>query len=102
MLGDASGAATLMQIFEREMALPEDRAALLFKLGKTRDDVSALSDETAVCHCNGVSAGAIRACLQNGAADVPALMSQTRAGTGCGSCKTLLQVFATQAATSAQ
>ena len=93
LLGDASGAASLMQIFEREMALPEDRAALLFKIGKTRDDVSALSDETAVCNCNGVSAGAIRTCLANGAADVPAIMSQTRAGTGCGGCKGLLQAL---------
>lgn len=104
LLGDASGAAGLMQIFEREMALPEDRAALLFKIGKTRDDaipdVSSLGDEAAICNCNGVNAGAIRVCLQNGAADVPDLMNQTRAGSGCGSCKGLLQSFVVSAAMS--
>ena len=104
LLGDASAAAGLMQVFERGMALPEDRAALLFKIGKSRDegsslDVSRLSDGTAVCNCNGVSAGAIRTCLQNGAKDIPTLMQQTRAGTGCGSCKGLLQAFASSART---
>ena len=93
LLGDLAGAASLMQVFERGMALPEDRAGLLFKIGKTRDDVSALPDEAAVCNCNGVSAGAIRGCIGNGAADVNAIMRETRAGTGCRSCKGLLGAF---------
>jgi nitrite reductase (NADH) large subunit len=102
LLGDLAGAASLMQVFEREMALPEDRAGLLFKIGKTRDDVSALPDEAAICNCNGVSAGTIRGCIQNGAPDMAAIVHETRAGTGCGSCKGLLSAFlATKAAKTA-
>jgi len=96
LLGDTSGGAALQNAFERGQALPQDRAALLFKLAKNRggaEDSSALPDDALVCRCNGVSAGTLRACVQNGTVDVPMLMSQTRAGTGCGSCKSLLKAF---------
>jgi len=96
LLGDTSGASALQNAFEHGQALPQNRAALLFKLAKNRgeaEESSALPDEALVCRCNGVSAGTLRQCVQNGAGDVPTLMNQTRAGTGCGSCKSLLKAF---------
>jgi len=96
LLGDTSGASVLQNAFERGQALPQNRAALLFKLAKNRgeaEDSSALPDDALICRCNGVSAGTLRQCAKNGAGDVPTLMNQTRAGTGCGSCKSLLKAF---------
>ena len=94
LLGDARKAAMLMQIFESQMPLPDERASLFFDIGKaSAPDVAALPDDATICNCNAVSAGTIRDAMQNGAADLPALMAATRAGTGCGSCKNLAREF---------
>ena len=94
LLGDARKAALLMQIFERQIALPEERASLFFDIGKTAvADVSTWADDATVCNCNAVKAAAIRGALENGADDLPAIMAQTRAGTGCGTCKSLVKEF---------
>ncbi len=94
LLGDASKAAMLMQIFESQMALPDERASLFFDIGKAAPaDVAVLADDATVCNCNAVKAGTIRCAIKDGAADLPALMAATRAGTGCGSCKGLAREF---------
>ena len=43
-----------------------------------------------VCNCNRVSAAQIKEAIDAGAASVEAVGAATRAGTGCGSCKTEL------------
>jgi nitrite reductase (NADH) large subunit len=44
-----------------------------------------------LCTCHNVGSDAVRAAIEAGCGDVPALGACTRAGTGCGSCVPLLQ-----------
>ena len=94
LLGDATKAAMLMQVFDGQTPLPDERATLLFDIGKAAvADVTTLADDATVCNCNAVDAGAIRCAIKDGASDLPKLMAATRAGTGCGTCKGLVKEF---------
>ncbi len=94
LLGDTRKVATLTQFFDRQMPLPEERATLLFDIGKgAKTDAKSLPDDAKVCNCNGVSAGQIRACIAGGASELGQIMGKTGAGTGCGSCKSLVREF---------
>jgi nitrite reductase (NADH) large subunit len=95
LLGDGERAPYLLQLFDRGGPLPEERAALLFDLGGRPETLSLheMPDDTAVCHCNGVCKGDIRECVEGGAAGLHAVMQATRAGTGCGSCRTLVKAL---------
>ncbi len=92
LLGDISKAAYLMQAFDRGTPLPEERLSLLFDIGAPDQQVTLLEmpDEAQVCNCNGVSKGAIRKCVLGGKRSMKAVMEATRAGMGCGSCKSLV------------
>jgi nitrite reductase (NADH) large subunit len=48
-----------------------------------------------VCNCNGVSKAAIGTCVAGGARSTSAVMNATRAGKGCGSCKSLVDELVT-------
>jgi nitrite reductase (NADH) large subunit len=92
LMGDISKAAFLMQAFDRETPLPEERLSLLFDLGTpsqkvTLDEMPAAAQ---VCNCNGVTKEAIGACVAAGKRTPKAVMQATRAGMGCGSCKGLV------------
>jgi nitrite reductase (NADH) large subunit len=89
LLGDVSKVSFLMQAFDRGMVLPEERVSLLFDLGSPppATSVAELADDVQVCNCNGVTKGAIRACVRDGARTMSAVGAATRAGSGCGSCK---------------
>jgi len=92
LMGDISKAAYLMQAFDRDSRLPDERLELLFDLGAppqavTLDEMPA---DAQVCNCNGVSKAAIGACVASGARSGSAVMKATRAGMGCGSCKGLV------------
>ncbi|HVI50475.1 MAG TPA: FAD-dependent oxidoreductase [Candidatus Sulfotelmatobacter sp.] len=53
-------------------------------------DAAALPDEAMVCHCNGVTKGAILAAVrQDGLTSLEQVCAKTRAGTGCGQCAAL-------------
>ncbi|MFN3648853.1 MAG: FAD-dependent oxidoreductase [Armatimonadota bacterium] len=95
LLGDAARAPHLIQAFERAAPLPDERAALLFDLGGGAGALSLaeMEDDATVCHCNGVSKGDLLECLAGGACGLHAVMQATRAGTGCGSCKTLVKAL---------
>ncbi|RYX84449.1 NAD(P)/FAD-dependent oxidoreductase [bacterium] len=94
LLGDVRKTATLAQFFDRQMPLPEERASLFFDIGKGAGNTTkALPDDATVCNCNGVSAGKIRACIKEGANEISLVMASTKAGTGCGSCKSQLREF---------
>ena len=92
LLGDISKAAYLMQSFDRNTPLPEERLGLLFDLGDPPKQVTfeEMSAATQICNCNGVSKGAIVACVNNGKRNAKAVMDATRAGMGCGSCKAMV------------
>ena len=93
LVGDARKAAFLMQAFDRGLALPEERAELLFDLGGPAVEASPaeMADDAQVCNCNGVSKGAICATVNSGCKTVSGVMDKTRAGKGCGTCKPLVQ-----------
>ena len=89
LMGDISKAAYLMQAFDRDAPLPEERLALLFDL-QTPDATLTLAEMPAdmqICNCNGVTKGTIGACVSAGMTDPAAVMAATRGGMGCGSCK---------------
>ena len=92
LLGDISKAAYLIQTFDRNTPLPEERLQLLFDIGDPPKQVTfaEMSVAAQVCNCNGVSKGAIVACVNSGKRSGKAVMDATRAGMGCGSCKTMV------------
>ena len=92
LMGDISKAAFLMQAFDRDSPLPDERLSLLFDLGAppqkiTLDEMPA---EAQICNCNGISKAAIGAAVAAGNKTLLAVMNATRAGKGCGSCKGLV------------
>lgn len=92
LLGDISKAAYLMQAFDRNTPLPEERLRLLFDIGDPPKQVTfeEMSADTQICNCNGVSKGALLACVSAGRKSGKAVMEATRAGMGCGSCKNIV------------
>ena len=92
LMGEISKAAYLIQAFDRGIKLPEDRLSLLFDTGAPSAQVTfeEMSAEVQICNCNGVKKGAIVECVASGKRSVKSVIEATRAGTGCGSCKTLV------------
>ncbi|MBC7678924.1 MAG: NAD(P)/FAD-dependent oxidoreductase [Pseudorhodobacter sp.] len=87
LLGDLSTAGPVTQAFDRADPVPPDRRHLMFRgLGAVAPVAPAdLPDGAAVCTCNAVTAGAVRACAARTVAEVALA---TRATTGCGGCRT--------------
>jgi nitrite reductase (NADH) large subunit len=92
LLGDVSKVAFLLQAFDRGMPLPADRVKLLFDIGTPPAEVGAaeLADDAQVCNCNGVSKGTLVQTVHSGVKSVSGVMDATRAGKGCGSCRSLV------------
>jgi nitrite reductase (NADH) large subunit len=92
LMGDISKAAYLMQAFDRETPLPEERLSLLFDIGAPSGKVTfdEMPMEMQVCNCNGVSKGGIVSHVKAGKRTLKTVMEATRAGMGCGSCKQLV------------
>ena len=84
-VGNVSSAARLVQTFDRGDLLPEDPLEVLCNF--VGSGASGRDDRT-VCNCFKVTESAIVACVKEGADSVEAVMEQTKACTGCGSCKT--------------
>ncbi|MFL6111411.1 MAG: FAD-dependent oxidoreductase [Catenulispora sp.] len=91
LLGDTRNAGTVTQLFERGAALPIDRSALLMVRrnapAATTTSPTALPARATICQCNGVTKGAITSAWQAGARSVEEIAAQTRATTGCGTCR---------------
>jgi nitrite reductase (NADH) large subunit len=100
LLGDAAGAPSLLQAFDRGTILPDNRAELLFPLAAESLELSLedMPDSAQVCNCNGVSKGQLVQAITNGCRSFKALCDATRAGTGCGSCKPQVQAVLASAA----
>ena len=54
-------------------------------------DVAELPVNAQICNCNGVSKGKIAEAVEDGNVTLQEVCSATRAGTGCGTCKTQVQ-----------
>ena len=100
LLGDVGRVSFLGQAFDKGTPLPEDRRELLFDVGAPPAAVplAQMPDDTQICNCNGVSKGDLVRCVGAGARSLQAAMGATRAGTGCGSCKSQVEEIVAWAA----
>jgi assimilatory nitrate reductase electron transfer subunit len=90
LLGDIDTVGTVTQLFDRGSPVPRDRLALLFAgriSAAPAQSPAHIPDRTTICECNGVTKGAITRCWLAGARAVDDVVAQTRATTGCGSCR---------------
>jgi len=88
LLGDTRGAEALLAAVQagEEVADPLARLAAAAAAGP-----GDLPDEAQICNCNGVCKGQIVAAVEEDGCTTPReVMARTRAGTGCGSCKTMV------------
>lgn len=85
LVGNTSAAGALVQYFDRGDALPDNPLELLCQ-GAARPDPAART----VCNCHRVTQAALVEAIQAGCESVEALGAATKAGTGCGSCKSEL------------
>ena len=83
-------AAELTLLFERGSELPADRSVLLRYDGPDYEPTagSAFALDATVCWCNGVTVGAISESAAAGNTTIVCIGAATRAGTGCGGCRT--------------
>ncbi|WP_448608172.1 nitrite reductase large subunit NirB [Geodermatophilus sp. URMC 60] len=93
LLGDTRKVAYLTQAFDRGAPLPEERIRLLVDLSDGAEEVGVadMPADSQVCNCNGVSKGDICGAVSGGCGSVGEVMDRTRAGKGCGSCKSLVK-----------
>ena len=85
LVGDLSRVGLITQLYDRGTVLGPDEPGQLL-LGEAAAEPVTLPDETEVCACAGVSAGAIRAC-----SSFDACRESTRATTGCGGCEPVVR-----------
>lgn len=103
LVGDVRKVAFLMQAFDRGLPLPPERISLMFDIGtpEVAAGVAELADDAQVCNCNGVTKATIVGCVKSGQTSLAGVMSSTRAGKGCGSCKGLVSQIVEWAAAQA-
>ncbi|MFI7484282.1 FAD-dependent oxidoreductase [Kocuria sp. M1R5S2] len=88
VLGLPRSAAGIGLLHDRGEPVPEDPSVLLRLDGPDAEGTeSRLTPESTVCHCAGVSMGRIADAVDEGAATVEEVGCATRAGTGCGGCR---------------
>jgi len=93
LLGETDTAGVLTQMFMGGTAVSQRRADLLFGTSSGAPVLSVfdLPDHAQICNCNGVSKGAIKEAITIGkCTSVAKIMGCTKAGAGCGSCKSLV------------
>lgn len=95
LVGDAAAAPGLAAWFDRGDPLPANRLDL-FASG----DAPTSAGDREVCNCHRVKESTVREAVKAGCTSLPQLAAQTKAGTGCGSCRGALAdlILSTQAA----
>lgn len=89
LVGNTAATSALVQILDRGDPLPEDPLEVLCP-GAAGASARESQAERIVCQCHKVSTAHLRQAIMSGATSVEALSAVTRAGTGCGSCRTEL------------
>lgn len=82
LVGNTLATAALLQHYDRNDPLPADPLEVL-----CRPTTVATPAERIICNCHKVTEKTLREAIAAGAESVAALGEQTKAGTGCGSCK---------------
>lgn len=96
LVGDTQRAPDLIQIMERGDLVPENALEILCSPNTCG---AVASRDRTVCNCHGVSESVITATVHNGACSVEEVSTITKAGTGCGSCKSAIAEILAAAAT---
>ena len=94
LVGDAALYGQLLTLFQNRIALPEKVEGMIAPNGggKSGLKISDLPDAAQICSCNNVSKGAICAAIRERKYTIVGeVCAGTKAGTGCGSCKTLVK-----------
>ena len=94
LYGDTADGNWYFDLMKKGEDLADIREALIFgqafasggALADPDAAVAALSDDAEICGCNGVSKGAVVACIEGGAHSVDAVRSTCKASASCGSC----------------
>ncbi len=94
LLGDGDPGGMLRRMFLDGAPVAGTPVDLLAELARAAPglagEASALPGTAQICNCNAVSKGVICAAIKAGCRTVAAVGQQTRAGTGCGSCRPLI------------
>lgn len=90
LVGETSAAGQLIQMFDRAEPVPTNPLEMLCAYSASGGTTGATPASRQVCNCNAVSEAAIVDTIRMGCASVDAIGKATRAGTGCGSCKSQL------------
>ncbi len=88
LVGDLTSIGLLTQLYDRRTVLGRDEPGWLLSppTGSAAAALPVLDDDVEVCACAGVTAGRIRAC-----ASVQEAAATTRATTGCGGCRSVVE-----------
>ena len=87
LVGDTEAAASLVQMFDTGEPLPANRLEALCASHASTGSATATRQ---ICNCHKVSESELIDAVQSGASSVAELGESTRAGTGCGSCRSQL------------
>jgi len=95
LVGDASAYGRLLQLYQNKIALPPQIEDLILPPRSGAKPaglgVDSLPDTATICSCLNVTKGAICSAIDGQKlTTVPSVKACTKAGTGCGSCVTLL------------
>lgn len=95
LVGDTSDYDTLIQYALNDIALPEYPESLILPSNDSAQSsglgVDALPEAATICSCHNVSKGDIITAMDQGACDLGAIKSCTKASSGCGGCAALLK-----------
>lgn len=94
LIGDASQYNQFLQLYKNSMNLPEDPSTLLIPTqgSEKQDLVSELSDSAIICSCENISKGTICCAVKDqGCENLKSMAKTTKAGSGCGGCKPMVQ-----------
>jgi assimilatory nitrate reductase electron transfer subunit len=103
-IGDKAIAADLATLYTRKIPVPSDPAQLLIHAlagqASAAKDPAEMADDDIVCNCNAVSKGSICSAVAGGCETVQGIATATRATTGCGDCKPLVEKLLVASSTS--
>jgi len=96
LVGDGALYGTLLTLYQNKIKLPDKVEGMIAPSGGGKAGgglkPSDLPDAAQICSCNNVSKGAICTAIRDGKlTTVATVKSCTKAGTGCGSCVTLVK-----------
>ena len=99
LYGDTADGNWYFDLLKKGEDIADIREALIFgqayasggALADPDAAVAALSDDSEVCGCNGVSKGTVLACIEGGAHSVDAVRSTCKASASCGSCTGIVE-----------